>query len=290
MQAVLLHLAILICIYVILATSLNLLVGYTGLLSLCQAAFLGIGAYTAALVTLRLGAPLIVSLLAAALVSALSSLVIALPSLRLQGDYFFIASLGFQLIVANILLNWEGLTRGALGLYGIPRPALGGFALTHNASFLGFAVACAAVCFWFSRRLVNSPAGLVLRAIREDEVAVEALGKPLVRFKIFAFLFAAATAAIAGALYAYYFSALDPFAFTVQESVFVLSLVVVGGAGNLWGSLVGAIVLVTIPTALKFLNIPDEVAARTREIMYGLLLILMLRFRPKGFIGELQLR
>jgi branched-chain amino acid transport system permease protein len=284
------YMVIIINIFIILTISQNLLVGFTGLFSVCQAAFYGIGAYIAALLAIWLTNNLLVAVLAAMIVAGIWGAIISLPSIRLKGDYFLIASIGFQMVMFSIFLNWKAVTRGPMGLYGIPRPQLFGFTFVSPYSFLALSFVLMLACFFLSRRIAHSPFGLVLKGVRDDETAVEALGKNVTRFKIAIFAFSAAWAAVAGTLFAFYTTSVDPFSFTLEESVFILTLAIVGGTGNLRGSVVGAIILISIPELLKFIQIPDAVAAQTRQILYGLLLILFMRFRSQGLIGEYRLR
>lgn len=284
------YMVIIMNIFIILTISQNLLVGFTGLFSVCQAAFYGIGAYIAALLAIYLTNNLFWALLAAMIAAGIWGAIIALPSIRLKGDYFLIASIGFQMVMFSIFLNWKAVTRGPMGLYGLPRPQLFGFTFSSSYSFLLLSFALMLACFFLSRRIVHSPFGLVLKGIRDDETAVESLGKNVTRFKIAIFSFSAAWAAVAGALFAFYTTSVDPFSFTLEESVFVMTLTIVGGTGNLKGSVVGAIILISIPELLKFIQIPDAVAAQIRQILYGLLLILFMRFRSQGLIGEYRMR
>ncbi len=284
------YMVIIINIFIILTISQNLLVGFTGLFSVCQAAFYGIGAYIAALLAIWLTNNLLAALLAAMIVAGILGAIISLPSIRLKGDYFLIASIGFQMVMFSIFLNWKAVTRGPMGLYGLPRPQLFGFTFISPYSFLVLSFGLLLACFFLSRRIAQSPFGLVLKGVRDDETAVEALGKNVIWFKIAIFAFSAAWAAVAGTLFAFYTTSVDPFSFTLEESVFILTLAIVGGTGNLRGSVVGAIILISIPELLKFIQIPDAVAAQTRQILYGLLLILFMRFRSQGLIGEYRLR
>ena len=284
------YMVIIMNIFIILTISQNLLVGFTGLFSVCQAAFYGIGAYIAALLAIYLTNNLFWALLAAMIAAGIWGAIIALPSIRLKGDYFLIASIGFQMVMFSIFLNWKAVTRGPMGLYGLPRPQLFGFTFSSSYSFLVLSFALMLACFFLSRRIVHSPFGLVLKGIRDDETAVESLGKNVTRFKIAIFSFSAAWAAVAGALFAFYTTSVDPFSFTLEESVSVMTLTIVGGTGNLKGSVVGAIILISIPELLKFIQIPDAVAAQIRQILYGLLLILFMRFRSQGLIGEYRMR
>lgn len=283
-----LHILIIISIYSILALSLNLLVGYTGLLSLCQGAFYGIGAYASTLLMMRAEFSFIPAVVLAMVTTAVISIAISVPSLRLKGDYVVLATLGFQMITFAILRNWTSLTRGPYGISGIPRPVLFGRPIETLGSFLVLAIVIALGCGVLIYILSSSPFGRVLKAIREDEVAAVALGKNVVRFKIIAFGIAAALSAVAGSLFAGYMRFIDPTSFTLTESVFILSIVIVGGAGNILGPILGTVLLIVLPEALRFLAVPDAIAANMRQIIYGALIVLMMRFRPQGLLGEYE--
>lgn len=280
------HILVLIGIYTSLAVSLDLLTGQAGLLSLSHAAFYGLGAYTSALLTIHLGAPFPVSVLAGMAVASLISVVVSLPSLRLHDDYFVLATFGFQMILFSIFNNWMGLTRGPLGLPGIPQPELFGWTVRSHLSFVALAAALAFLAYVVVGRISSSPFGRVLRALREDEAFAQALGKNTLWFKVSAFAVSAALAASAGSLYAHYVTYIDPTNFTVMESILVVSMVIIGGTGSLWGPLVGAVVLVTLPEALRFVGLPSLVAANLRQIFYGTLLVIMMMVRPRGLVGR----
>ena len=277
---------ILVSIYLVLSSSLNLLLGHAGLLSLSHAAFYGIGAYVSALTALRFGWTFGPSVVAAAATAALLAAILAVPSMKLRGDYFILGSLGFQIIIHDVIYNWDAVTNGPWGLSGIPHPSLLGTSLTSNfqhlSLYLPVAVACLAVTHWVSR----APFGKVLNAIREDEVATLALGKDVRGFRMRAFALASALAAIAGAMYAHYVTYIDPSSFTFVESVYILSLVVVGGAGNTRGPILGAVVLVVLPELLRFVALPSTYASNVRQIIYGLMLVIFILARPKGLAGE----
>jgi ABC-type branched-subunit amino acid transport system permease subunit len=279
------YFATLIAIYATLTMSLNLLVGYTGLLSIAQAALYGVGAYVAALVALLVTSDLFVAFAAAAIIGIVVSLIVALPALRLSDEYFLIATLGFQSIIYNLFMNLD-ITRGPEGLYGIPKPTVLGFELRSSLSILCVAVVVAIVCYWLSSRLAASPFGRTLRAVRENQVAVSALGKSVFRFKTAIFLYSAVFTSAAGVVYTFAMTAIDPFAFRLDESIFIITLVLVGGTGNLKGSILAAVLLVLLPESFKYLAIPDSVAAPTKQILFGLILVLFTRFRRQGLIGE----
>lgn len=286
----LLHILILVGLYVILAVSLNLIAGYTGLLSMAHAAFYGVGAYTVALMSLSWHTPFLLNIVAGMMVAAVLSLSLAAAALRVHDDYFVLATFGLQVIAFSVLNNWVSFTGGPLGLPGIPQPVIFGWEVSSNERFLALVGVFALLTFLLVRRLVNAPFGRVLKAIREDEVYAQAMGKNVTKYKVLVFVIGAALAAVAGGLYATYITFIDPTSFTVSESIFILAVVIVGGAGNLWGSVLGAVLLVTIPELLRFVGMPSSIAANVRQIMYGSLLVLMMMFRPQGVIGEFAFR
>jgi branched-chain amino acid transport system permease protein len=286
----LLHILILICIYCIVGISLNLIAGYTGLISIAHAAFYGIGAYTAALLSLRFGTSFLLTIPAAIIVAAAIGFLIGFPSLRIRDDFFVIATFGFQVIIFSVMNNWMDLTQGPLGLPGIPQPEVFGYKFSSHVDFLVLSLFFAIVVYLISRRLVNAPFGNVLRAIREDELFAQSLGKNVNLYKVLIFSVGAGLVAIGGALYAYYITFIDPTSFTVPESIFMLSIVIVGGAGRLSGSVLGAILLVSIPELLRFIGMPSSIAANMRQILYGGLLVVFMMFRPKGIWGEFSFR
>jgi branched-chain amino acid transport system permease protein len=282
----LIHILILFSIYATLAVSLDLVGGHTGFLSIAHAAFYGLGAYTSALFAVRIGAPFLVGVFAGMAVAVLISFIVSLPSLRLHDDYFVIATFGFQMILFSIFNNWMDLTRGPLGIPGIPQPVIFGWHVDSHVEFLLLAACIAIFAYLVIWRITSSPFGRVLHAIREDEVFAKSLGKNTLYFKVTAFAVSAALAASAGSLYAHYITYIDPTSFTVMESILVISMVIIGGAGSLWGPLVGAVVLVTLPEALRFVGMPSSVAANLRQIIYGSLLVIMMMFRPRGLVGN----
>ncbi len=286
----LLHIGVVAAIYVLLAVSLDIVAGRTGLLSLAHAAFYGIGAYTSALMSVRLHVPFLVAMLAGMLMATLLSFVVSLPSLRLHDNYFVIATFGFEMIVFSVLNNWTQLTNGPLGIVSIPSPTIGGLIIDSDAKFLVLVSSFVAIAYLVVYRITTSPFCRVLYAIREDEVFAQALGKNTLRFKVSVFALSGMFAAMAGSLYAHYITFIDPTSFTVMESIFVLSIVIIGGAGSLWGPIGGAVVLVTVPEALRFMGLPESVAANLRQMMYGSLLVVTMVFRPRGLMGRYDFR
>jgi branched-chain amino acid transport system permease protein len=282
----LLHILIFMAIYAIAGASFNLLVGYAGLFSLAHAGLFGVGAYASALLTLRLDWPPLLAALAGMAIAAATSAVVALPSLRVSGDYLIVTSFGIQVLLYSLFLNWTSLTRGPMGLPGIPAASALGLEVRGHAGSLALALGALLLTVAVLRCVVVSPFGRVLRAIREDEVATSALGKDVYRFKVLAFVVAGMLAAVGGSLYAHYVSFIDPYSFTLDESVFMLSIVIVGGTATLRGPLVGAVILVGVPEMLRFLGLPQSAAAAIRQMFFGALLVLFMRLRPLGIVGE----
>ena len=285
-----LHVFVICGIYSILTLSLNLVVGYTGLVSLGHAAFFSIGAYISALLALNLGISPWIGLIAGACGAAVFGVVIGMPSLRLKGDYLALATFGAGMIVYSIAKNWVSLTRGPMGLPGIPGFSVFGFSLESTWSYLILVIVFTLVTVFVLQRLVGGAYGRVLRSIREDEIASETLGKYVAKYKLQVFVVGAFFAGIAGSLYAHYITFIDPSSFTVMESITILLMVIFGGMGSIKGSLVGAIMLVMFPEMLRFLGMPSSVAAPMRQMIYGLLLVVFMIKRPQGLLGKYRFR
>jgi len=286
----LLHILVIAGIYIILTLSLNLIVGYTGLPALGHAAFSCIGAYTSSLLALNMGLSPWIGLLIGACVAAISGIVIGYPAVRLKGDYLALATFGLGVIIYSIAKNWVSLTRGPMGLPGIPGFSLFGFDFSETWSYLLLVIVFVAITIFVIRRIVDSPFGRVLRSIREDEIAAETLGKNTVKHKLMVFVIGAFFAGIAGSLYAHYITFIDPSSFTVMESITILLMVIFGGMGTISGSVVGAVILVVFPELLRFLGMPSSIAAPMRQMIYGLLLVVLMIKRPQGIMGKYQFK
>lgn len=283
-----LHILVITGIYVILTLSLNLAVGYTGLPALGHIAFACVGAYVSSLLALNYGLSPWIGLLVGAIVAALLGVVIGFPSLRLKGDYLALATFGFGVIVYSVAKNWVSLTKGPMGLPGIPGFSIFGFQLSEVWQYLILVALFVFLTYFIIKRVVNSPFGRILQGIREDEIATQAMGKNVNKYKIVVFVVGAFFAGIAGSLYAHYITFIDPSSFTVMESITILLMVVFGGMGSLGGSFVGASVLVIFPELLRFLGMPSSVAAPLRQMIYGLLLIILMLKRPRGILGKFR--
>lgn len=287
-----LHIGIMLCIYIILVLSTNLTVGMANLLTMCQAAFYGIGAYIGTYFLIQFDLPFSIIALIVMIATGLTSLLISFASIKLKGDYFILGTLGFQMIVYTILYNWTNVTRGPYGIPGIPGIKLFGIWSLDGiyAYFALAAVIAVAVAFVFWL-LQDSPYGRILKAIRTDELSAKALGRNTVRLKAWAFFISAAFAGVAGLIYASYVSYIDPTSFTLDESIFIITALFIGGIGSkIWGPIAGAAVIVILPEILRFVGLPDSVAANLRQIIYGLTLIVLMFFRPQGLLGDAKLR
>ena len=281
-----LHIGVMICLYAILATSFNILIGFAGLFAFGHAVFYASGAYVTTLVTMKLGLPFPIPLLMSMTMTGALGLAVALPSLRISGIYLVITTLALQVIAIDILINLTSITGGPSGISGIPPLKILGHAFNGPSKFLPIAFLAAALVFAVAWQIGHSPFGRALKAIREDERAAASVGKDVVYSKVVAFGLAAGMAAVAGSLFAHFFSYIGPDSFQISETVLILSMVVVGGTGNLFGSVLGAVLLVLLPEGLALLDLPQLVAGQLRVMFYGVVLILFLVFRPEGLLRE----
>ncbi len=290
------HLIIYFEIFAVLALSLNLAVGYCGLFTLAHASFYAVGAYAYAILSVRLGADFGVALVLGAGIAAFLSLLLSLPARRLRGDFFMAASLAVQVLIYALIYNWHtqgeplgsvaNLTNGPYGIVGVAGPTLAGYrfetigslAVLYGGLFLLIVLTC-----W---RLVHSPWGRLLELVRDDELAARGIGKDTNAVKTAALAISCAMASVAGAMYAGYVGFVDPSVASLGESVLVLCMILVGGLGNFAGPLAGAVLLLGLPEGLRQLGFPDVLAANLRLLAYGLLLLLVVHFRPRGILGQ----
>ncbi|MEI6972521.1 MAG: branched-chain amino acid ABC transporter permease [bacterium] len=295
----LLHLLIYFCIYAIAALSLNLVIGYCGLLTLAHAAYFAIGAYTYAILSLY-GWGFLPALAAAVAIAAVLSLIVSLPAWRFRGDNFVLMSLAAQTFIFSLLQNWyhpnakpgtlQNLTNGPFGLAGIPRPDIFGIRMDTIGSMSVVAVVLATICALIIWRLQSSPWGRLLQYMRDDELALRGLGKNVRRAKLEAFAISCGLVAVAGVLYASYVSYIDASSATLDESILMVCMLLVGGMVNFRGPLVGAAVLIALPEVLRMVHLPDAMAANVRLLAYGLLLVLIVHFRPQGLAGKYRMK
>lgn len=235
-NAYVLRVCVYVTIYSILACSLNLISGVAGQVSMGHAAFYGIGAYASALVTMRLGVPWPIGVLAAGLLAAAIGFLLAVPALRLQGGYLVICTVGFNELVRLVLLNWVSLTRGPMGITNIPRPVLFGVTIKSGSQYLYLSLTMFLIVYLLLNHILRSKFGRNLRAIKEDETAAEALGINVHKEKVQAFSLAAGLAGVAGSMLAHYMVYISPSLFVGDFSTTILSMVVLGGMGSMPGS------------------------------------------------------
>ncbi len=274
-----LRILIFIGIYIVLTLSLNLINGYTGLFSIGHAAFYGIGAYSSALLTLRLGLPFALSLPLSGMIAAFFGFLIGKPTLRLSGIFLTLATLGFNIILVLLMMNLEGLTRGPLGIAGIPEPKIFSYRFSSQLHYYYLIFFLVLFTLGSIYRLIHSRFGKALLAIREEETAAEALGVNTVHYKVAIFAISTFYAGIAGAFFAHFIRFIAPDSFTFWESFTLLAMLAMGGQGNLIGPMVGASLLIAIPELFRFLT-------DYRMIFYGLVLILMMLFRREGIFRK----
>jgi branched-chain amino acid transport system permease protein len=298
MTAYALHFFIYFCIYATLGFGLTIAVGYGGFFTMAQAAFFAIGCYCYALGMTAWGLGLFLSLLSAIVLAAIGSLSLSLIAWRLKGDFFIMGTLAIQSLILSLLNNsyldghplgslWN-LTNGPSGIVGIPRPELFGIRFDTEGSM---AVLCAALLLAsliYCHRLLSSPWGRVTAAMRDDELAVRSLGKNVKLLKIEIFVVSSVLASLAGAAYAAYTGYIDPTIASLDHSVLMLSMVIVGGLGSLRGTVFGAALLILLPEMLRYAHFPDSTASSLRLLAYGLLLVLMMHWRPQGFWGRFK--
>jgi branched-chain amino acid transport system permease protein len=256
---------------VLLALSLNLVLGYTGQLNLGQSAFFGIGAYVSTILIKTYGWNFWLAALAAVAAAGLVGVALAAFAVRLRGHYLAIASLGFAVITYQVLVNWESVTQGVRGMYGILPPVPNAVALFYLVAGIGLLV------YFLLDNLVRSPVGDTLRAIREDEVSAAALGVNAALWKAFAFGLGAAIAGLAGCFYPGFVGTLVPDAFGIVESFTMMAMVVVGGMGTMIGPVIGAVVLTFLPELLRGFG-------ELRLMIYGVALTLVVLFMPGGIV------
>lgn len=269
--------AITTLLFVMLTASLNFVTGTAGLMTLGHAAFYGVGAYAAALLATRFHWPFWATLPAAGAITCFAGVLVALPTMRLTSIYFAVATLGIGEMIVVAIVNWVGLTRGPMGIRGIPQLSVAGF----DGLAVNFAVTAVVTLamLWALSRLTHSYYGNALRALREDDACAEAMGVPTVRLKIEVFAIACFCAGVAGALHAHTSGYISPDSFRFGESILILSMAVVGGLGSLPGAALGATILIVLPELLRGVG-------NLRMVAVGVILFACILFLPKGLLGE----
>jgi len=277
-----LHLVIMVCINTILASSLNLVLGYAGNASLCHGALYGIGAYTAALVSTNLGLSPWVCMIIAGSVAGILALPVGLASLPFRGVYFAVATLGFQQIINLVTVNWDKLTRGPMGITNVPPFVVGSVPLGMKG-LATMSMVLAGFCVFSCWLIVRSRIGAELRAIRDNEIAARSVGINSFWVKNLIFCISAAMAGVAGSIFAHYTGFVSPDSFTINVSVTSVIMVLAGGIGTLGGGALGALLLTLLPEMMRFLQ-------DYRMVLYGISLVAMIIYLPNGIIGLLSYR
>ncbi|HFQ15781.1 MAG TPA: branched-chain amino acid ABC transporter permease [Rhodobacteraceae bacterium] len=274
-----LQVMIFVGIYIVLTLSLNLLNGYVGLLAIGHAAFYAVGAYASAKLSIDMGLPFLLSFILSGIIAGGFGYLLGRPTLGLSGIYLALATLGFNVIVWLILLNWMSFSNGPLGIMDIPPPNLFGYEISTRTDYYYLALVLVILTLLSMHRLVTSRFGRSLVAIREDELAAEASGINTTRIKVQAFILSAFYAGLAGSFYAHFVKYVSPDSFTHMESFTMLAMLALGGQGNLLGPVVGATVLSVVPELFRFL-------AEYRMFLYGGILVVMMLVRPTGLFGH----
>jgi len=274
-------------IYAIAALSLNIVIGMAGIFSVAHGALMGVGAFTSALLVVEHGWSFLAATLAAMVVSLVVAGALALPTLRTHSGVYVVMSFAMQIVILTVMLNWNGLTRGASGIPNIPRPSIFGLDIEPGWSFTIFVwmfVAVTALLCWL---LARAPVGILIKAVREDEVVVESFGKNPRLVKWTVFIGGAAGAGLAGSLFASYFQFVEPTVFNTQLSIMFISMVVLGGIGNPVAPVIGAILLMVLPEALeRFDVISGDNAAEFQQMLFGIALAVIVAVRPRGLFPE----
>jgi len=273
-----LNVGVLAGIYVILTMGLNITNGWTGLMSFGYAAFYGIGAYTAAILATRYGVPFWATFVLGGVMAGLVGMAIAVPTLRLKGIFLALVTIGFQEIVFLVTLNWTSLTRGPMGIPGIPPPSLGAYGFNSNRDYFYLILALNVVMIFVVSRIMDSRLGRMFIAMREDEVAAQSVGISIYPAKVLSFVISTFMAGVAGAFFAHHARFVSADSFRLDETFIILTMLIVGGMGTVIGPIIGAVFLVILPEAARFL-------AHYRDIVYGAILILVILFRPQGIAG-----
>lgn len=275
-----LHLSVLALIWVIAAQGQNLIQGYTGYVSIVQAGFMGIGAYSTALMGIHFDMPVWLTITLAPFVTAFFALLTGYPSLRVKGHYFAIVTLAFNMVIFIVLMNFHELTQGEAGITDIPKPGAkdGLFNWRDRETYYYFVLIIAVLMTALAALIVRSRIGQTLVAIRQNEDLVGAVGIAAWKYKLFAFVISAMFGGLAGAIYAHYQSFINPEIFGVAQSLDAILAVIIGGSGTIAGPVIGAFFVVFLPEYLRF-------ADSFRLILYGLVLVLATIYMPRGIVG-----
>jgi branched-chain amino acid transport system permease protein len=268
-------------IYAITVMGLGILLGFTGQMSLAQAAFFGIGAYTSGYLTVHFGWSVWPAMVCAVVVSALVALAVGYPCLRLSGHYLALATIGFGIITQLVLINWKDFTNGSDGMTGIPAPQIGSFVFDTYGRYYYLVLAVMLLCAYVAWRIKTTRVGRALAAIRENEIAARACGIDATRYKIIAFVLAGSYAGLAGSLLAHDIKFLSPDSYSFDQSVVFLVMLILGGSSSIGGAILGAVLLWCLPEVLRPLK-------SSYIMVYGAAVVAMVIFMPRGLVGLLE--
>lgn len=269
--------------YVMIALSINLLTGFLGLMTLGQAAFWGIGAYAAAILSTKLGLGMGVCMIISAVVAGLFSLLLGLPTMRLKGYFLTVVTLGFCEIIRLVEMNWMDLTRGPLGIAGIPAPNFFGIDLSSNRQIYFVMLVLVVLSAFIVYSIIHSRVGLAIMSIRDDDLASAAMGVNVVRYKIMVFIISSMIVGVAGAFYAHYIGFIDPSSFTTAASTDMLIMAIFGGLGSIPGTILGASVLTILPETIRSM-------AEYRNLVYGIIIVVLMMVKPDGLLGNVNFK
>lgn len=274
----------LICVYAVLATSLNLIKGYGGLFSVAHAVFFGIGAYTFAILRVEYAIGFLPALLAAFAVAGAASLTLSIPALRISGEYLLLATFAVQVLGTSLFINLP-ITGGPAGIRDIPHADLFGYVFATNAEVFAITGVITLLAWWMMFQTARSPFGRVMKAIREDEVALAALGKNPLWFKIAVFFIGCGFAGVGGGLYATAITFINPDSFMIYTSFTIVIMVLLGGLANPLGGVAGAVVLIAIEEILR-VSLPTAIGAHVAQVLFGVILVVIIMRRPQGLLPE----
>ncbi|NLY65315.1 MAG: branched-chain amino acid ABC transporter permease [Alcaligenaceae bacterium] len=287
MAAYIINLITLMSINAILAVTLNFIMGYAGIYSMAHAIFFGVGAYTAAFVALNFSASFFIAFPIAIIVAAILSLILALPALRVRGEYFVAASLGLQVLGVTIFSEWKSFTGGLGGIIGIPPVEIFTYEVINPLEFMLLSLVCLLLIVGYIAVLSKTSFGRNLKAIRDSESAAYALGKNVAIIKTLSVVISSSLAAVAGALYAVYLGFINVESFTLDTSVLLMAMVIIGGAGTMLGPIIGTVILMLLPSLFSYMwFLPQTEIGSIQQIAYGAAMVLLMIFRPGGLVGS----
>lgn len=286
MDAFIAHLVVFLCIYWMLALSMDLLLGFAGIFNLAQGALFGLAAYSAGVSTTHFGVNPWIGLSIGILIASIAGVLIGALTTRLDADYLALATLGLAACFEGIVRNWTAITGGARGLGGIPKLELFTIPLRHPINFVSLAIISAVVCAWVVHRFARSQLGAITLALQESVPHTQALGFGPGEVRFLVAVLSGAMAGVAGGLYAFYLGTLDPTRFTANEAFLVASIVIVGGRASALGALIGAAFFVGLPEILRFTVRTSSESAAIREIVLACCVLGTLLVRPRGVLGR----